>query len=118
MLKDELDEFEYALKKGFDVKVISGEPSSTEEKKIIAKLLELYPNNFRFYVLPEPPKDHFQIIGKKHLYIENPHEPDAKVIEALGITEAHSHILQRFYKKFEDSLKGAREITREELVYT
>ncbi len=108
-------EVEYALKKGTDVKFISGEPSSLEEKKRLAKLLELYPNNLHFYALPARPEDHFQIIGK-NLYIEVPHEPDAKIIKALGITEARNHILKAFYKKFEDSLKDAREITIEELV--
>lgn len=116
-LDETYGEVEYALKKGFDVKFISGEPSSTEEKKRLANLLELYPNNFHLYALPTPPKDHFQIIGD-NLYIEVPHKPDAKVIEALGITKAHNHILKAFYKKFEDSLKYAREITRKELVYT
>lgn len=116
-LDDKYGDSEYALKKGFVVKFISGKPSSTEEKKRLSKLLELYPDNFHFYVLPTRPKDNYTIIGNKHLYMEVPHEPGAKIIKALGITEAHDWLLKNFKKNFEDSLKNAREITKEELAY-
>lgn len=114
-LDDAFNEIEYALEKGFDVKLISGESSLMEEKERLARLLELYSGKFHPYALPKPPKNHYSIIGK-NLYIEVPHKPDAKVLKALGITDAHEWILKRFRKKFEDSLKDAREITREELV--
>ncbi len=117
-LEDKYGDVEYALRKGFVVKVISGEPSSAEEKKRLAKLLESYPDNFHFYALPERPKDNYAIIGKKNLYMEVPHEPGAKIVKALGITEAYEWLLKNFNKNFEDSLKEARKITREELVYT
>jgi len=115
-LDDKYGSSEYALKKGVDVKFISGEPASAEEKKRLAKLLETYPDNFHFYALPAPPKDNYAIIGKKHLYMEVPHEPGAKIVKALGITEAYEWLLKNFNKNFEDSLKEAREITREELI--
>ena len=117
-LDDKYGSSEYALKRGFVVKFISGEPSSKEEKKRLAKLLESYPNNFHFYALPVRPEGNYSIIGGKDLYIEVPHEPGAKIIKALGITEAYEWLLKNFNKNFDDSLKNAREITREELVYT
>ncbi|TRZ54675.1 hypothetical protein D4Q76_01900 [archaeon] len=67
---------EYALQKGFDVTVISGEPSSAEEKKSLVELLELYPTNFNFYTLPTRPEGHYTIIDK-HLFVEVPHRENA-----------------------------------------
>ncbi|MFZ3076883.1 MAG: hypothetical protein WA139_00325 [Candidatus Aenigmatarchaeota archaeon] len=108
---------EYALQKGFDVTVISGEPSSSEEKKSLAELLELYPNNFNFHTLHTRPEPHYAIIDK-HLFVEVPHRENAITKKGIGVTETYEWILKGFYKKFDDSLKNARKITREELVYT
>ncbi len=104
-----LDTVEYALKKGFSVKVVGNKTYCTSRDEVI-KLLkdEEFSGRFKFYVLDQRPKDHFAIIGS-NLFIEDPHEWNAKIKKSLGITNAHKYILNQFYRKFENAINMARE---------
>lgn len=110
-----LDTVEYALKKGFSVTVVAGNVALGGSKGGIIKLMEMFPMKFKYYILDHRPADHFAIIGKSNLYIEVPHDWNATKKKALGIRNAHMHISDQFYMKFEKTLETSKEIKIENI---
>lgn len=100
-----IETVKYALERGFKVTAVSGNKTFCESKDKIIKLLEKFPEEFKYYVLGYRPEDHFAIIGKNNLFIEIPHEWDGKINDSLGIEDAYDDILNRFKIKYENTIK-------------
>jgi len=104
-----LSSVKYALEeKKFSVTVVSGNKTWCETQTEVISFLNKYPGRFNYYKLNYRPDDHFAIIGKSNLFIEDLHEYNAKIRHSTGITNAHKHILNRFVTKFEDTMKMAQ----------
>lgn len=100
----------YALDKGFSVTVVAGNKTYCESRDECISFLNDFPTSFKYYVLNDRPSDHFAIIGQTHLFIEVPHAWNAKNKDSIGITNAHYHILEGMKKKFENTIKMAKNI--------
>ncbi len=92
---------EYALQRGFSVSVVSGNMTLCDSRTRIIDLLQKFPNKFEYYVLNIRPADHFAIIGKDNLFIEVPHDYNAKIKNSIGINKAHNDIINKFIIKFD-----------------
>ncbi len=101
---------ESALKTGFNVTVVSGNMTYCKSKEKVIKFLQDFPNAFKYYVLDHRPEDHFAIFGQSHLFIEVPHEWNAKIKDSLGIESVRKDILDRFKIKYENTIKTSRKI--------
>lgn len=105
-----LNTVDNALKKDFNVKVVAGNKALCGSKERIINLLEKFPRTFKYYILDHRPEDHFAIIGKSNLFIEVPHNWNATIKKSLGVRNAHKHILDQFYTKFEQAIKTSKEV--------
>lgn len=103
-----LDTVKYALNKGFIVTVVSGNKTHRKSRDEVSNLFDKFPERFKYYVLDHRPLDHFAIIGKSDLFIEVPHEWDAKIKDSLGIENAYYDILDKFEIKFENAINMAK----------
>jgi len=101
---------ESALKRGYNVTVVSGNKTYCKSKEKVKEFLQDPSNTFKYYVLDHRPEDHFAIIGKSHLFIEVPHEWDGRIKDSLGIENARKDILDRFKIKYESTIKTAQKI--------
>ena len=100
----------YALDKGFRVTVVGNKTYCNSKEEVINLMKdEKLKGRFKYYVLDYRPRDHFAIIGQSNLFIEDPHDWDAKIKNSLGIANAHKHIANKFNKKFENAIKKAKE---------
>ncbi len=105
-----LDTVKYALDKGFRVTVVGNKTYCNSKEEVINLMKdEKLKGRFKYYVLDYRPRDHFAIIGQSNLFIEDPHDWDAKIKNSLGIANAHKHIANKFNKKFENAIKKAKE---------
>ncbi|MBU4372890.1 MAG: hypothetical protein KJ714_00305 [Euryarchaeota archaeon] len=102
-----VDTVECALKKGFSIKIVSSNEPVCESRNRIIDLMEKFPEKFKYYVLDSYPLDHFAIIGS-NIFIEVPHKWGSEDKESIGIENAHYYILNRFYEKFENTIKTAK----------
>lgn len=105
------DTVEFALKKGFDVKVVSDNKIVNDSiRERLIKLLETYSKTFEYYILDNRPDDNFLIIGKSNLFIEVPHKWNDEIKTSLGVSNAHNYILDEFYKKFTNIIETSKKL--------
>lgn len=109
--KNMTDTVEFALKKGFDVKVVSDNKIVSDSiRERLIKLSKMFPGTFKYNVLDKRPNDHFAIIGKSNLFIEVPNKWKDKIKKSLGVNNAHDYILDEFYKKFTNKIETSKKV--------
>jgi hypothetical protein len=91
-----------ALKLGMKVEVVCG-PLFQDGKESVANLSKLYPERFKFMMLPKRPPNHFCIIGNNlFLDYQHPTHRDEFGGYSFGIRNAKIKHLREFQKRFED----------------
>ena len=113
--EDTLEIIKHAANHKFEkITIIGGPKVFCEDKMEIYTLLDKY-KSVEYLILPKRPNKHFMIFNNNHLYIEKPHRHNESR-GSVGIKKAQPELIKIYDNNFDEMLKHARPLTKEEVL--
>ncbi len=103
-----------AIHKFEKITIIGGPKVFCEDKMEIYTLLDKY-RSVEYLILPKRPNKHYMIFNIDHLYIEKPHRHNESR-GSVGIKKAQPELIKIYNKNFNEMLKYAHPLTKEEVL--
>ncbi len=113
--EDTQEIIKHAANNNFEkIMIIGGPKVFCEDKMEIYTLLDKY-KSVEYLVLPKRPTKHFMIFNNDHLYIEKPHRHNESR-GSVGIKKAQQDLINIYDQNFNEMLKYAHPLTKEDLL--